>query len=365
VKIGLIHFGFVALSAAVASAQPQTPVCQCTFIDPPPLKMTVLYSNGREEEARAKMSVQTGDVLIPHAGFQAMLLCESSKGLVREQIEKAGPQPVPCTVPPKPLIQLGRTVDSHRLAPTADDSLILLAPRCTRVRSTQPQIRWMALDSATDYTVIVRNEDMFWSETVPAAKSDVIAVTYPPPPVAPALKPGSTYKAIVKSGSAASDSSRQPNMGFEILTRKEAQEVDRELAKLDRLNLAADDRRYARAALFASYRLYADAIEELGYGRFVGLNPFVQRFLATVYLEVGLRSLAHDWALRSQQPAASQEDSDRGRAASHALLAQIYEWYDSQEAIREWQAARTLYNSLGELETVKVIDARLAALTRR
>ncbi|MBZ5725124.1 MAG: DUF928 domain-containing protein [Acidobacteriia bacterium] len=363
-KTGLIHLLFAVLSAGFAGAQPQGSVCQCIFVDPPPLKLTVHFSNGHEEEARAKMSVQTGDVLVPSAGFQATLLCESAKGLVREPIRNAGPQPVPCSVPPKPLIQVaGRPADSHRLGPTTNDSITLLAPRGTRVRSTQPRIRWIAIEGATQYTIIVRNEDISWSNTVPAAKGDVMAVTYPSS--APPLKPGGIYKAIVRSGSAASNSSQQPNMGFEILTENDAREVDLESEKLDRLNLPAGDRRFARASLFAAYGLYADAIEELGDGRLVGQDPFVQRFLATVYLEVGLHALGRDLVLKSLKPPASDQDSERGRATSHALLGQLYEWSDAPAAIREWQLARTLYEQLGEAEAVKTIDARLATLTRR
>ena len=364
-KTALIHLLFMALSTVLAGAQPRDSVCRCTFVDPPPFKLTIHYSNGHEEEARAKMPVQTGDVLVPHAGFQATLLCESAKGLVQEPIRNAGPQPVPCSVPPKPLIQLGRPVDSHRLGPAMGDGITLLAPRGTRVRSTQPRIRWIALEGASQYTVIVRNEDISWSDTVPAAKGDVMVVTYPPPSSAPPLKPGGSYKAIVRSGSAASNASQQTKMGFEILTEQDAREVDLELEQLDRLNLPADDRRFARASLFAAYGLYADAIEELGDGRLVGQNPFVQRFLATVYLEVGLHALGRGLVLRSLQPPASDQDSERGRAASHALLGQLYEWSDAPAAIREWQTARTLYERLGEAETVKTIDARLATLTRR
>ena len=278
-----------------------------------------------------------GDLLKVGESSSVKVVCSDLK--IRDIT--AGMAGVPCPASPAFL----RAPDGSRINVTRSNgaSLMVLAPRKTKVLSTHPLLRWTPVEGATTYTVIVRAENFYWSRQVNA----ITELQYPED--APRLQPGVVYKAIVRTADKSSESEAGLGLGFSILDPGEKKIVEDEQREVESLGLPDGPTQFILAHLYAAHGLESEAIQrlELVSGSFK--VAAVDRSLGDFYLQVGLVRDAEKYYLNSLDISTPESDAE-GQMRSHLALAHIYRHAlgNRKMASQHFDAALALARQIGD-----------------
>ena len=294
-------------------------------------------------------TLRRGDLLRLDEASHAKLVCAD----LTEHEAVIGIQGIPCTVT-NPILTYG----SSAVVPTRSSRYgsfpIVVSPRKTNLLNPRPKLRWTPVSGATAYKVTVRGPDLNWTTDV----GSITELIYPES--APALKSKTDYKLIVTANGRQSDEESEAGLGFTVLRSNEAKKVRKQEQMIRELRLADAPQRLLIAYLYASHRLYAEAIEQLEELSKTIEEPALARLLGDLYM--GIRLIRHSersylLGLERSEKANDQE----GQALAHHALSKIYEALSNRGSmIRHLNSALELYNKLGDRQTTAQIKELLA-----
>lgn len=168
-------------------------------------------------------------------------------------------------------------------SPISSDSPYIISPRNTALLDSQLKLRWNPVPGAKRYTVKVWGASgVIWEAQVSAAE-----VAYAGQP----LQAGEEYVATVRDESGYSTEGEAAK--FWVLDAQKAQEVRERILALTREGLSSEAEALAKAHIYSSYSLFADAIAALEGSLAKGnQTTTVYLMLGALYEQVGLRSLS-------------------------------------------------------------------------
>jgi hypothetical protein len=270
---------------------------------------------------------------------------------------------VPCEGT-RPLLRRpdGSLINATRSWPSDGSFPMVLSPRKTRLLSPHPVLRWTPVQGITNYRVIVRAIDFYWSSQVYSGTE----FTYPDK--APPLGSGVDYKLIVEtSGPNGRSSSEEPGLGlgFSLLGSKERKTVLDEERQLENLGLPVGPTQFLVAHLYATHGLNAEAIRRLETISSTFKVAAVARLLGDLYLEVDLPRQAETSYLNSLTLSKDGKDEE-GEMLVHLALARIYGQAlgNIKSASEHLDATLALAGKLGDDYTASEVGKRLAELKR-
>jgi hypothetical protein len=256
----------------------------------------------------------------------------------------------------------GSMINATRSWPSDGSFPVVLSPRKTRLLSPRPVLRWTPVQGTTNYRVIVRAIDFYWSSQVRSGTE----ITYPER--APPLEAGVDYKLVVEtSGPNGRSSSDEPGLGlgFSMLGSKERKIVLEEERQIENLGLPTGPTEFLIAYLYATHDLNAEAIRRLESISQTFKVAAVARLLGDLYLNIGLPRQAETNYLNSLDLSRGGKDEE-GQMVVHLALARIYgqAFGNVKSASEHLDATLALANKLGDDYTVSEVGKRLAELKR-
>jgi len=256
----------------------------------------------------------------------------------------------------------GSMINATRGWPSDGSFPMVLSPRKTRLLSPHPVLRWTEVQEATNYRVIVRAINFYWSSQV----SSGTEIAYPDE--APPLEAGVDYKLIVETGGPnGRSSSDEPGLGlgFSMISSKERKTVLEEERQVENLGLPAGPTQFLIAHLYATHDLNAEAIRRLENISQTFKVAAVTRLLGDLYLKVGLPRQAETGYLNSLALSKDGKDEE-GQMLVHLALARIYGQAlgNVKLANEHLEATLALANMLGDDYTASEVAKRLAELKR-
>lgn len=304
-------------------------------------------------------SLRRGDLLQLDDSSRAKVVCSD---LTLREIPH-GIVGVPCEGA-KPLMRRpdGSLINATRSRPSDGTYPIVLSPRMTKLLSAQPVLRWTPVQGVSNYEVIVRAMNFYWSSQVRSG----IEIKYPG--VAPVLQAGVDYKLIVETtGPNGRSSSEEPGigLGFSILDAKERKIVLEGEQQIESLGLPTGPTQFLIAHLYASHGLNAEAIERLESISSTFKAAAVARLLGDLYLNVGLARQAETNYLSSLD-LSKQGNDEEGQMLVHLALARIYGQVlgNAKSAGEHLDATLALANKLGDDYMVSEVGKRLTELKK-
>jgi len=288
------------------------------------------------------MLVRRGDLLKTDAQARANVFCSS---ISLESIPSNHEGGIPCRGPIEVIKRKG-----SEIVPLKGENLYLIphiiSPRRTKLMTASPVLKWNPVSGATTYTVIVRGDGLEW-------KTEVAATETVYPPDAPPLLPGKTYKLIVIGGGYSSEEEKTPDLGFSLLSSKEAEEVRAEEAKIRELALEDVASRFTIGHLYASKELRSEAIAMFESLSAEFEQPAVYRALGDLYLEVRLYSCAQERYAQALELSKGMGDKEGEAAALAGLGLAYYGDRNNSEALKCLQAALAIYEEIGDEEMTR------------
>jgi hypothetical protein len=373
----LLVVGMCLIGGWSRPAYAQTPpACGCAFVNNrQPRNVKVEFAgDSRVVDAKVDMVVHTGDIIKVLHPVSGMLVCDNVQRMVVLSRTPRN-QAVPCNNNPKEGILIGRNgrmIESTTMSDTTDTGFpVVLSPRSTKLFNARPLLRWTGVSNATSYKVTVRGNEGSWSTNVPAKPgAEIQEMVYPQAcasdqnrDCAPSLQAGESYKLIIEANGRNSEEEDLPNLGFTVLTGEEAQKVRSRADEINRLALGEPLKTQMLASLYANKELNADAIATLEGVQISQRNPAVVRLLGNLYLKLGLTRRAEALYLNLLNANMVAQDTPAGRAITYQTLGEIYEALgNSQEAIKYYVEAASLYRSLKDQESANKIESRLSVL---
>jgi len=236
----------------------------------------------------------------------------------------------------------------------------VIAPRKTKLLNPRPTLLWMPVAGATGYKIIVRGQNargqnQYWKTDVPSATKLDYPTGEPP------LEADTDYKLIVSAGDHQSDEEAEPGLGFALLKSDKAKEVRDAEKKIRALGLPDAPTRLVIAYLYTAYDLNAEAIEQLEGIPETLQEPAPTRLLGAIYMAIGLSRHAEKHYLRALEFSRNVNDEE-GQALAHKELGRIYDEAlgNRNAAIQHFEAALNWYKKLGDQQTARHIEEKLA-----
>jgi hypothetical protein len=230
----------------------------------------------------------------------------------------------------------------------------IISPRMTRLLGNQPTLQWNKVPGAITYTVKIKGEGLNWS-------TETISTQIPYTGTSP-LKPGTTYLLVVSTNNGKwSSDERMVGLGFSVLGDSDAVPIKASVQKLEQLGLNPSAQAFVQAQLFAEHGLIAEATQILeNLVESGSQDSAVYRSLGTQYQRVGLNHLAEEYYIRALELSRKENDLE-GEALVLNNLGLIYEAFGSkEEAVQKAKEAIEIYRRLGDAESIKQIEDRLA-----
>lgn len=171
-------------------------------------------------------------------------------------------------------------------SPINCNSPYIISPRNTALLDSQTKIRWNPVASAKRYTVKVwSTSEIIWETEV--STPEVIYAGKP-------LQAGEEYLVFVKHDSTYLTEGETAK--FWILDTPKAQEVREKITALTKEGLSPEALALAKANIYSSYSLFADAISSLEDALAKGnKTTAVYLMLGALYEQVGLKPLAEKY----------------------------------------------------------------------
>ncbi|WP_251961029.1 tetratricopeptide repeat protein [Nostoc commune] len=234
----------------------------------------------------------------------------------------------------------------------------IISPRSTQLLTDKPTLRWNVVVGAKRYTASVVDQRVGKGE-VWKTETTSNQVVYN----GPLLEPGVDYLLSVKTDNGKSSDKEieqgAVGIGFRVLNRDKSQQVQTELAEIDK-EFTGETKELAIAQLYILSDLRAEAIEKLeALTSKKSQTSTIYRSLGDLYRQIRLNRLAEDRYLKAVQDGKKLGDLET-IVLSQTGLAEIYasrrNW---DEAIRWGTAAKTGYEDLGDPQRVSELNKQL------
>jgi hypothetical protein len=253
----------------------------------------------------------------------------------------------------------GSMINATRSWPSDGSFPAVLSPRMTKLLSPRPVLRWTPVKGTTNYQVIVRGINFYWSRVYSGTE-----ITYPDRE--PALGTGVDYKLIVETiGPNSRSSSEEPGLGlgFSVLSSTERKLVLEEQKQLEHLGLEEGPTQYLIGHLYASHGLNAEAIQRLEAVAKKFQVPATERLLGELYLTVALPRQAEAHYLKSLELSQKEQD-DEGQMQCRLVLGTIYSsvFGNSHAAGEHLEAAIEIAGKIGDDVTIGEARKQLSEL---
>jgi hypothetical protein len=233
----------------------------------------------------------------------------------------------------------------------------LLSPRETKIVESQPLLSWNPVAGMLRYRVEVSGLGWTWTKEVSQPEVRYSGTE--------ALQPGMRYRVKIQ-GSKEGLFSNDPIVGFSLLDRETVAQVNAELAALQQEPLGAEAMVLELAQVEQSYELYGAAIARLNqWPAQDNQSAAVEKLLGDLYWQVGLPRLAQHHYTRAQA-LMKRDRNSLGLAEVLSRLAELErEVGELKKAIAWLEAAKPIYQALGDREQVKAIEVTLTDLRQR
>lgn len=261
---------------------------------------------------------------------------------------------VPCQAgrPPRPW------PDAAALRGEVDTTIpYVIYPRDSALLTDRPPLRWNNLSGVRTYTISLLGNDGLER---PPIEVDGAHTSWPE--AWPPLEMDSTYVLLVEGGGRRSNEYNETNagLGFWLLPAEEAEEVRAQEDRLRARPLEARAVDLLVAELYRSYGLYTEATILL-------TSLAVDEPAAAVWLKLGQLFLKTDLVVPAhvalqQAVAAAQDTAERAiEAEAHLGVGLAARLMNDEKAAQEHlQAARALYEQIGDQDGVEQVEQRLA-----
>jgi hypothetical protein len=294
-----------------------------------------------------------GDQIKPALGAKAVVLCSNLSSWL---VPAGAPSGLNNGCPESAQTVLLRGKSQIGSTRGGTDPLLpfIISPRATKLLNSKPILSWNPAPGANSYTIYISGLD--WEETV-----DTTEVAYPGDPP---LLPDTDYLLVVETDDDKSSKNEGiAGLGFGLLSDTEAQKVRADEAKIRRLNLSEPANTFAIAQVYASHKLYAEAIQMLE--KLVTDNQQtanVYRALGELYQQVGLIALAESRYSNALDSASSTNDLESLAAIEKGLGEAYTELGNKDEAVHWLTQAKAGYEKLGDGQLVEAIEEELKML---
>lgn len=229
-----------------------------------------------------------------------------------------------------------------------------LSPRRSKIFTTQPLLRWLPVEGATSYTVILEGPGVDWRVENITATEIQYSGDVP-------LQPGDSYQFFVEADTGAvswDEPAHSGGVGFAVLTPAEATAISASLTELQGA-LADQYTPQQEADLYIEAGLITPGI---------ALLEKLWREDPSPELAVRLGNLYFGWLFLVEpseqyyQAALAQTDAAPTLARAIALaqlghLSAVKQDYEG--AIAFWQQAQSVYRALGDAHRVTELDAEI------
>ncbi|HKP37203.1 MAG TPA: tetratricopeptide repeat protein [Pyrinomonadaceae bacterium] len=247
---------------------------------------------------------------------------------------------------------------------------IVISPRQTKLLRSNPVLRWTAVTapSPPTYRVSVKSGiTELWSEEV-TGRTEVVYSGRG----SQALRPGESYRLVVSikgcqpvtPGDCSSDKEEGVDRAFTILKSEEARQVQDAVAAIRALHLKEDLTQLLIAKYYAGEGLLAEAVSMLEALSGTTTLPGAQQSLGDAYLSMGFVRLAEE-RYRGALRLAENANDIESQAIAHTALGGVFlQIGNSAEALRRFQQAKALYESLGDQASVEDLNHRISDVPR-
>jgi hypothetical protein len=308
-----------------------------------------------------------GDVIVTKQDAQAEAMCSDGQSI---RVSPDQSMTVTCGETPDPICQ-GVIVRIHRerveVLPAARPAAldygnlpVILSPRNTRIAEGRPAIRWLAVEGAEDYEVVVLGpKGELW-------RAETQELELPYPAEQPALEAGVRYLIQVTARMGLAEPPRpSETVLVTVLSTADAEQVCQFEARVEALGLSVESARFFLAAYYVDQELHDAAIAQLLPLVEVAPSPPVHRLLGYAYLAVGLDGEA----ARSYQEARTlaqaqgnwlvQAEAEVGLGRAECVAGNF------EQALAHYQAAQTLYQAMGLESNAEAVAERAAEAAAR
>lgn len=235
----------------------------------------------------------------------------------------------------------------------------VLSPRRSKVLTTQPVLRWLPVEGATHYTVILEGPGIRWQ--VDEITATELQYTGDRP-----LAPGQSYQFFVEAETGAvswDEPAHSGGLGFTVVTGEEAAAIASAIAHLETAIADPQIRQQHQADLYIEQGFITAGIallEDLWQR-----NPSPE-------LAVRLGNLYFGWLLLVEPSEtyyrAALEPTEAAPTLARAVaLAQLGHLavakQDDEGAIASWQQAQTVYRALGEMQAATDLEENIQWVT--
>ncbi|MDY6876728.1 MAG: hypothetical protein SWK90_11080 [Chloroflexota bacterium] len=352
---------------AVACGQASTPVPATTGqTSEPALPNLLVQAEGEVWLRRAGWSdflpvgfgvaVAPGDLLRVAEGSIGVIFCgdettweKGPSSLLADGLEHG----VPCQTgrPPRPWADVAALRGEKE-----GKNLYVLRPRNTALLNNRPSLGWHPLPDVDAYTVTLLGDDGQDRAPVQATGGELDWPEGWPP-----LESGATYVLVIEGDGQRSDEGREGHtgLGFWLLPAEDVESVQALEARLRAQSLSPTAADMLVAELYLGYGLRAEAAQLLRELTASDESPAVQLALGRVYLEMGLATEAQEAFAQALAGAQTTGESEAEAAAQVGLGLAARLLADGTEE-EHLQAARALYEQIGDQDSMEQVDQLLA-----
>ncbi|NEP24075.1 tetratricopeptide repeat protein [Moorena sp. SIO3I6] len=301
-------------------------------------------------------TINPGDLVRPASGVRVKVFCDHGK--IRS-VTAGVTTGINAICPPPRRKSSGRIV-----TPRPVDRYIpyIISPRATRLLTYTPTLRWNDATDANSFTVTVRGRGLDWTEEFSRDKvcqKGICQVVYPGNKP---LKPGVSYKLVVKADTnRSSTEDKTGGLGFKLIDSDQAKKIQVIDGLIKGQNLPKEFKPLALADLYGDYGLTAEAIEILeGLEKNQKIVP-IYRLLGDLYRRIGLVLEAEIPYSKAVELAENQHWEEL--AAAKAGLGEVkHARGNRQEGVSLLEQAKAIYEQFGDRKRVGEIEKRLAEL---
>jgi hypothetical protein len=187
----------------------------------------------------------------------------------------------------------------------------LISPRNTAILTQQPTLRWNPVQDATSYKVQISGGEVNWTTQV---RQPTVVYSGSQP-----LHPESIYEVNITASNGSSTKDIDEPV-FTVLSDSDGKQVKTQIAQLQQQPLNNESKALAKAHLYRSNDLNAEAIDLLeGLVEKSSQTTAVYQLLGSIYQQVGLNQLAKERYLTALKLAKAEKNLE-GQAIIQASL---------------------------------------------
>jgi len=258
-----------------------------------------------------------------------------------------------------------RTISGRIITPRtgAQDIPYAILPRATAILTNKLTLRWNAGIGSDSFTLTIRGQGLNWTQQVNRIDvcreqtCEFIYLGNPP------LQTGTAYRLVIEADNGRSSAEETTGgLGFKLLDAAQSAEVNQISERIKAQDLSNISKALALANLYISYDLLSEAIQALEAIPQSQKTAEIYRQLGDLYRQIGL-PLEAEVQYTESIKLAKAIGSKLELAAAQAGLGEVnYALGRREKAVQLLQAAKAIYQELGDRQQVSVLETRLTAL---